>query len=412
VEDLVDVEVIDAELVEEDGLPAVVEPVRPRYLLTKHTMLAPGEALPVEGQGPQYTERDFRMSERSAERGRTSKAHNTRVNRESVMRNFEAWCEATGRLAVPCTTNTFTEYAVFLMDRALPDGRHHKASTIRTYMSHIRMSQPAGDRPDNAPYLERLAGYRGENPRANRTRQAFPLTLSFVLAMIDKCDESTPIGRRDAAMLAFGYRFLARRTEPADILIEDVGLSEGLVTIYVPKDKTHQDEDQNIYLRDRADLQLVKRLRAWLDDLARLGVTAGPLFRHLSKSGKLGTRSHAKVRGDFLTGRAVDAVVKKRFAQAGLETDGRPVTAQGLRAGGATDLAKAGVSGKELNQAGRWRDDSTVPERVYVRPVRAKGADAFKGVPLGGFTEAEEKPAPATTGAARAAARRRRMRRA
>jgi hypothetical protein len=301
VEDLVDVEVIDAELVEEDGLPAVVEPVRPRYLLTKHTMLAPGEALPVEGQGPQYTERDFRMSERSAERGRTSKAHNTRVNRESVMRNFEAWCEATGRLAVPCTTNTFTEYAVFLMDRALPDGRHHKASTIRTYMSHIRMSQPAGDRPDNAPYLERLAGYRGENPRANRTRQAFPLTLSFVLAMIDKCDESTPIGRRDAAMLAFGYRFLARRTEPADILIEDVGLSEGLVTIYVPKDKTHQDEDQNIYLRDRADLQLVKRLRAWLDDLARLGVTAGPLFRHLTKSGKLGTRSHAKVRGDFLT---------------------------------------------------------------------------------------------------------------
>lgn len=397
-------EVVEAELLPLGGeqLPAVPGQV-PQYVVDKHTMLGPGEMPPMVGDGPRYTERDLRVSAETVRRRQEAKPENTRVNRASVMKNFTKWCEAQGRVAVPCTTATFTEYATQLMER----GR--KASTIRTYMSHIRMSQPPGDRPDNSVFLENLSSYRRENPRSQRRRQAFPLTLPFVLAMIAACDESTPIGRRDAAMLAFGYRFLARRTEPADVVIEDLGISEGLVVVYVPKDKTHQDQDQDIYLRDRADLQLVKRLQAWLADLAGLGVTSGPLFRHVTKSGKLGTRTHATKRGDFLTGRAVDEVVKKRFLQAYLQTDGRPVTAQGLRAGGATDLAAANVTGKALNRAGRWRDDSTVPERVYVRPTQDKQVDPFAAVPLGGFTGGEEKPP--TGPDVRAAARRRRMRR-
>jgi integrase len=238
--------------------------------------------------------------------------------------------------------------------------------------------------------------------------------LPYLLPMLEKCDESTLIGRRDAAYFAFAYLFLARRTEPADVLIEDLGISESLVTVYVPKDKTHQDDDQDVKLRDRADLKLVKRLRAWLADLQQLGVTSGPLFRHLTKSGKLGTRTHATQRGDFMTGRALDERVKKRFTEAGLRTDGRPVTAQGFRAGGATDLAESGVSGKELARAGRWRDDSTVPERVYVRPAQDKKADVFKGVPLGGFPVENEEPgevAPSPAADDRSAARRARVRR-
>jgi hypothetical protein len=46
------------------------------------------------------------------------------------------------------------------------------------------------------------------------------------------------------------------------------------------------------------------------------------------------------------------------------------ITSHGLRVGAATDLAEAGVSGRRLARAGRWRENSTVPERVYVRPLR------------------------------------------
>jgi hypothetical protein len=57
--------VILAEIVnEEDQLPAVAESRRPRYRITKHTMLGPGELPPVEGEGPVYTEQDVRIAPR------------------------------------------------------------------------------------------------------------------------------------------------------------------------------------------------------------------------------------------------------------------------------------------------------------------------------------------------------------
>jgi integrase len=365
-------EVVDAELVDDADLPAV-RPAEPaaRFMLDKHTVLAPGQLPPTEADRPAYSEADFYVSQRTVERHQAAIPKNTATNRASAERVFRAWCAAAGRVAVPCTTATYTEYGTHLMEQG------HKASTIRTYMAHVLAIQPKGDRPDASLFRDNLKGYRRDSPRANRTSRAFPLRLPNVVAMAAACDETTAIGKRDAALLVLGYRFLARRIEVADLLIEDLTIGDRTITIYLPKDKTHQDEEQTKVLHDHPDLRLVPRIRAWLDHLRGLGATSGPLFRALTKTGALASRHHATDRGDHLQGRAVNEVVKQRFAQAGLDSGGQPVTAHGLRAGAATDLAENGIRGRDLNAEGRWKDNSRIPETVYVRPARDRSFDPF-----------------------------------
>jgi integrase len=375
-----DDEVFDAELVTWEGpdlLPAQQAGPGPRYLVDQHTMLAPGELPPVEGQGPTYTEADFRISAETADLRANSKAANTNRMRETAWEPFEEWCQQQGRVARPCTTATFTEYGTLLMMTG-----KLRASSIKAYMSHIRQQQPDGLRPDNAPFLANIKGWTARNPRAQRKEQAYPLQLACVLAMVEACDEATPIGMRDATYLVYAYRFLARTSEPGEVLIEDLTITDDQIITRVVKDKTHQTEEQVHVMHNREDLRQVQRMRAWLAWLASQGITAGPVFRQIHKSGKLSGRAHATKRGDHLSGEALDARVKLAFKRAGLKSDGRKVTAHGLRAGGATDLALSGVRGRALNKAGRWSADSRQPEATYVRPIEDASVDVFAAVRL------------------------------
>lgn len=74
--------------------------------------------------------------------------------------------------------------------------------------------------------------------------------------------------------------------------------------------------------------------------------------------------------------------MKYWFDAAGLVTDGRHVSSQGLRAGAATDLAENGATDEELERAGRWRPGSRIPRTVYVRPAQAERKDPFVRVPV------------------------------
>lgn len=369
---------VDAELVPDDGerLPAVPRPAAAgRPLVDRHTVLAPGELPALAGDGPTYTEADFYISQDTADRAKRAKAANTRRNRDYAVARFEAWCVEQGRVARPCTTATYTEYGAHLIRQGL------KASSISAYMSHVRMWQPVGQRPDATLFREQLGTYRREEPRKNRRKQSPPIRLPDLMAMLGTCDR-TSVGLRDAALLACGYGALARRIELADLLIEDLTVHDSHVLVQIVVDKTHQDgEVPPTRIRDRADLQPVRRLREWLEMLARLGVTSGPVFRALTVAGTLQSRAAAAERGDHLTGDAINAIVKRRARAAGIPGADK-ITAHGLRAGPTTDLAKAGVRGKRLARAGRWSDDSRMPESVYVRLAEDEEDDPLSEIPI------------------------------
>ncbi|WP_079408412.1 tyrosine-type recombinase/integrase [Streptomyces sp. 3211] len=368
-----DDEIVDSEPVDR-GLAVAAVPT-PRLLVDHDTVLYPDQELPTAANGPTYSERDLYVSEETA-----AILQDTDPTDTGPMRAFKDWCAQQDRVPVPCTTATYTEYSRHLMARSL------KVSTIKNYMSQIKTAMPPGKKPDNSLYLRLLENYRKNNKRALRIRRAFPLTLPYLMPMMEKAEEGgRPVGWRDAAMFAFGYRFLGRSVEDANLEIEDLTFTDGGVLVWLPEDKTH-DEEQNLVLVDRPDIQLVPRLTRWLDYMAAQGITSGPVFRHVLKSGKVATAETraktATVRGLHLRGQTVNDRVKHWFGAAGLVTDGRHVSSQGIRAGAATDLAQAGATDDELERAGRWRPGSRIPRTVYVRPAQAERKDPFARVPI------------------------------
>ncbi|MCX5064189.1 tyrosine-type recombinase/integrase [Streptomyces sp. NBC_00201] len=338
-------------------------------------MLYPGEDIPTAADGPQYSERDLYVSDETA-----AILEDTDPTETGPMKAFKAWCAQHDRVAVPCTTATYTEYSRHLMARNL------KVTTIKNYMSLIKTAMPPGKKPENSLYLRLLDIYRKNNKRALRTRRAFPITLPYLIPMMEKAEaDNRPIGLRDSAMLAFGYRFLGRSVEGANLEIEDLTFTNGGLLVWLPEDKTH-DEEQNLVLLDRPDIQLVLRLTRWLNYMADQGITTGPVFRHVLRSGKVAsaeTRGKtATTRGLRVRGQTVNERVKHWFNAAGLVTDGRHVSSQGVRAGAATELAQWGATDDELERAGRWRPGSRVPREVYVRPARAERNDPFARIPV------------------------------
>ncbi|MEE1764366.1 tyrosine-type recombinase/integrase [Streptomyces sp. SP18BB07] len=377
--DAADEEFVEAELVE-DGELVRATPA-PRLLVNQHTALMPGEAIPTsDNPRTTYTERDVYYSEETAQAIKDAEAEES-PQRRTAMRLFEDWCAEQKQVAKPCTTKTYTEYGHHLMSRGL------KVTTIRHYMSLIRTSMPAGERPDPSVYLLLLRHYRKKNKRALRRKEAFPITLSYLVPMMKKAEaDDRPIGWRDSAMLAFGYRFLGRSIEDVDLDLEDLTILDDMVTVWLAEDKTHKGEEQTIYLHDREDLRLVFRMRRWVDYLASQGITTGPVFREVKRNGTVASsETRAKTatkRGDHLRPQTVNERVKLWFAAAGLKTDGRPVSSHSLRAGGATDLGVNGATDEELEAAGRWKKGSRIPRERYVRPTKSAAKDLFKKVPM------------------------------
>ncbi|MGX1268064.1 tyrosine-type recombinase/integrase [Streptomyces phaeoluteigriseus] len=365
-------EIVDAEIVDESDSLALVD--EPRVLVDHNTVLYPGQELPTTASGPGYSERDLYVSPETA-------AWLQQRKEPAPMKAFREWCAREGRVAEPCTTSTYTEYGAHLMRRGL------KAATITNYMSLIKTSMPPGRQPNNSKFLVALAIYRKNNKKALRVRRAFPLTLPYLVPMMEKAEESgRPAGLRDAAMFAFGYSFLGRSIENTNLDIEDLTILPDRIFVWIPEDKSHKGEAQTIPLRDRSDVQLVARMNRWLAHLAEQGITEGPVFRHLLKNGKVATAEtrakKAPVRGEHLRGHVVNERVKFWFKKAGLVGDGRPITSHGLRAGAATDLAAAKASAVTIRKAGRWKEGSRIPEEVYVRPSEDLDFDAFGKVPL------------------------------
>ncbi|MET8696910.1 tyrosine-type recombinase/integrase [Streptomyces bauhiniae] len=369
--------IMDAELVE-DGVVDVTVPAG-RPLVNEHTVLFPGEEIPTsDTPGVTYTEQDLYVSEETAQAIKEA-WENESPARRTAMGLFEAWCAQEGRVAKPCTTATYTEYGRHLMRKKL------KVSTINNYMSLIITSMPPGKRPDKSLFKTLMVQYRDKNKRALRRKEAFPITLPYLMPMLAKADaDDRPISWRDTVMMSLGYLFLARSEEDVDFDIEDLTVLDDRVIVWLPEDKTH-DEEQTIVLHDRSDIRLVFRLRRYLGYLRQQGITSGPLLREIKQNGNVArpeTRAKtATKRGDYLRPQTVNDRVKYWFKAAGLKTDGRPVSSHGLRAGGATDLGENKATAKELEDAGRWRPGSRMPQ-IYVRAAQDANRDRFAKVPI------------------------------
>ena len=224
------------------------------------------------------------------------------------------------------------------------------------------LDNPAGPQTKAAMTRIRRAG------RARGKGQARGITWSQADAAVALAARSgqDPAGLRDAAILAVMSDALLRVSETAALNVEDVtfhrdgpSIDQEGGRVRIRSSKTDQEgQGETLFLGPST----VRRVRAWL--AAADDPRDGPLFRRIRRGGT--------VQADRITPRAVETIIKRRAAAAGIEGS---VSGHSLRVGAAQSLAAAGAGVVEMQNAGRWKSPD-MPGRYAREQLAARGAVA------------------------------------
>lgn len=170
--------------------------------------------------------------------------------------------------------------------------------------------------------------------------------------------DGTLQGLRDGAIVRLMSDTLARISEVAALQCGDVepDITTGGGTVHIRASKTDQHGDGSTRYIGPATLVEIGRY------LAAAGHTTGPMFRRVLRGGH---SSAAPRRAD-----SIRDIVRRRVAV--VASGAERIGGHSLRVGSARELAVAGASVAELQQAGGWRSPAT-PEVYIRRETAARG---------------------------------------
>lgn len=313
------------------------------------------------------------LTAEAAEDLAASGRQNTRRTYADRWKAFANWCAAGGRTPGPPTSEAnLVSYISHLKRRDITPG------TLRLSIAAIRhMNARAGyeRHPDHAAAIKIYQDHRHAWKEAGRgQRSSAPIDLRRLRTMLDHCPADTLAGKRDRVLLLLGYHMRARASELSKLRIGDLTFvsAELLVAAKRVSKNDKADTGREYEIDDPACLTAV---RAWLNALKQLGHDGRhlPLLRTVDRWGNLGPVSP---KGQGLTRQAVNALVKRIAADAGLDV-AADVTAHGLRAGVPTDLGAGGYTAGEIKEiTGDWSSTEMVEKYRKVGLRRAgKRAD-------------------------------------
>jgi integrase len=296
---------------------------------------------------------------------------NTRRAYELELHCYASWCDRRRLVAVPADPHMLVVYIRELAHqgrdpRDVPDAENHPPKGPMRYGSvmralgaicraHLRRDFPS---PWGMQCLvearEALARELGTRPN-----QKLPMTRDVLRAVVDKIPAKTLLGKRDRAMILFGERVAARRSEVAGACVEHFRVEtnsrgeKGLVWL-VPKSKTDQGgEGQEVPIMPDPDPRYccIAAIRDWT---RAAGITSGPLFRVVDARG---------VGESAITPETVSNRVKARIEAAGYDPAG--FAGHSLRAGRITTLAQDGEPDHQIRRISRHESDRVL--RGYIR---------------------------------------------
>lgn len=273
----------------------------------------------------------------------------TRRAYAAALRDWETWSTRHARQYLPAHEHDIAEYL---------------AATARTGIAVSTLMQ----RVAALAYAHRLAGLPSPTDASSvravvagirrelsvRPDRKAPATVDALSDMVAQVPEDTLPGRRDRALLLFGFAGAFRRSELVAIDVEDLEETDQGVLVHVRRSKTDQEglgREVGI-LRGTTRLCPVQALQDWLRTAS---IEAGPVFRPISAAGVLGPSR--------LTGGTVARIVKRYAEAAGLDPD--RFSGHSLRSGFATAALERGADlGAVARQLGHAKLDTT---RIYDR---------------------------------------------
>ena len=180
------------------------------------------------------------------------------------------------------------------------------------------------------------------------------------------------IHSRDHALILLGFFGAFRRSELVNLTWQDIEfVTEGMI-INVRHSKTDQEQEGMLCVIPFGNKKLcpVRSLMTWR---SLSGVISGPVFRRISKSGR--------VLSQPLSAHYVNLRLRVVAKAAGL-VYAAEVTAHSLRRGFATESSRLGSGMPAIKRHGRWRSTKTVVE--YIEAGRKFADSAVKVMFAGG----------------------------
>ena len=255
-------------------------------------------------------------------------------------------------LPIPAAPATVAAYLVMLAEAGRkPATMSRRLAAISKAHSAVQLDSPASTK--HAVVKEVWAGIRRTIGTAQTAKAA--ATTDYLKLMLAQVP-STLTGLRDRALILLCFAGGMRRSEVVALNVQDIAyVPEGAV-ITIRGSKTDQEragQKVAIALGKHGETCAAKSLRAWL---LKGGITSGPLFRGVTRWGKVGAEA--------LTDQVVALLVKKYARLANL--DATLFSGHSLRAGLATSASKiAGVDERIIMKQTRHKSEAMV--RRYVR---------------------------------------------
>ena len=298
--------------------------------------------------------------EEAAGYARAEKAESTRRAYRSDFGQFQSWCE---RKRVPALPAAPATVAAFLAAEA---SRGTKASTIGRRLAAIQYAHKlAGHEPPTSSEVVK-ATLRGIRRTAGSApvRKA-PATADKVLAMVAKAEPNNK-GLRDRALLLLGFAGALRRSELVALDVTNLEFCDGGLRVTIRRSKTDQEGlGATIAIARGSTACPVNAVRAWIE---AAGIVDGPLFRPVTRTGKISARR--------LSARAVADLVKTYARRAGLKA--ADYSGHSLRSGFLTSAAARGASIFKMMDVSRHKSVDTL--RGYVRDAESFRNHAGSGL--------------------------------
>ena len=265
--------------------------------------------------------------------------------------HFSQWCAAHGFTPVPAEPATVGAYLASLADS-------HAPTTIRRRLSALGKLHRFNDLAWNAAHRDIQGPLRGVlRTRGRPVRKAAALTLPMLRQILATCDASAR-GRRDRALLLFGFVGALRRSELVSLTVEDIAIVAGGLRLRIVRgktDQTGQGAEIGLPRGRHAETCPVRAFEAWQAVARR---KAGPLFRKISTGGGIGATA--------LNPDAVRTILAHRVGMAGIVVENFDrLSAHALRVGFITAAYDQGVRDEDIMRHTRHRDVRSM--RGYVQ---------------------------------------------
>lgn len=251
-------------------------------------------------------------------------------------RVFADWAAERGANTLPASPETV---AAFLQDEAT----RWATATVKRRAATISQMHRAAELPNPCQsQLVRLTLKGIGKKHGTDQKQAAPITERDSLTIRARLSDSLRDCRNLALMLV-GRDLLARASELVGLEVSAVEWDEDGATVAMRRKKTKTEA--SVYF---IGSEAAEALREWL---RRSEITEGPIFRSLTKGGK--------VKDSVLTRRDVQNILKEMAVSARLE-HGEAVSGHSLRVGMAQDLVAADMDLASIMQAGGWSSPDMV----------------------------------------------------